>query len=370
MTAFEQFLNKTFLHNKTEQWLWFLGILFFGFLLKNISAKILGQFTYRLIKRETKGVSLAAFLGLLKRPVAFIISLTIISMALEEVVFSKKWRIIPLGKMPFTVFIERLLDAAFVVAVTWLLIAITRFIGLIWIEKAKETETKRDDQLVPFFRDLIVIGLCFISFFIILGFIFKQDVVGLITGLGIGGVALALAARETLENLFASFTIFFDRPFVVGDTVEVGNNQGDIENIGFRTTRLRTPDGSLLNVPNRLMVSQTVNNHTLREFRRIRFWLKLNNDTPLEKIESLVESIKEVLALNEFTNDAEQRPYVQFDNFGEYALEILVVYFVMKPDFREFKAIQAEVNLAILEEINRLNIKLAVPLSEVALRKE
>jgi MscS family membrane protein len=370
MNNFDNWLNTVFFHNKIENWLWFFGIILIGFLLKSLFSTLLSKLIYGLIKRETKGVSVLEFIRLIKKPIEFIISLTILTMAIEEIVFPKSWRVIPLGKMSFLNFVDKIFEALFILAITWLAVRITKFIALIGIEKAKETESKHDDQLVPFFRDLAISFLCFISFLVILGYVFKQDVVSLITGLGIGGVALALAARETLENLFASFTIFFDKPFVAGDSVEIGTTQqGDVEKIGFRTTRLRTPEGSLLNVPNRLMVSQNVNNLSLREFRRVKFWLKLSNDTPIEQIEELVELIKKMLALHPKTSHEEYKPYALFENFGEYALEVLVVYYIIEPEFREFKTYQSEINTEILRTLRSLGLKLAMPSQDIKVLK-
>lgn len=361
MNNFNAFLATKFYHNKIENWLWFFGILIIGFLLKNLFSTLLTRGIYKIIKRETKGVSAVEFLRLIKKPIAFLVSLVIVSWSFEQLEFATHWRVIPLGKMTFNTFIDKVLETLFIFTITWLLIGITRFIALIWAEKAKETETQRDDQLVPFFRDLFITFLIFISFFVILGYVFKQDVVSLITGLGIGGVALALAARETLENLFASFTIFFDKPFSAGDTVEIGTtHQGDVEKIGFRTTRLRTPDGSLLNVPNRLMVSQNVNNLSLRTYRRVKFWLKIKNDTPAESIEKLIVNIKKLIADHPKTNSEAIQPYVLLDAFGVNSLDILVVYFVSEIDYRLFKNIMADFNTAILAEIRVLDIQFAV----------
>ncbi len=366
MNNYKDWLKTVFFHNKIENWLWFFGIILFGFLLKSLVSTIFSKFIYRLIKRESKGVSVLEFIKLIKQPIEFILTLTILTMAIEEIDFPKSWRVIPLGKMPFVQFIDKIFDALFIFAITWLFVRVTKFVALIGTKRAKETDSKNDDQLVPFFRDLTIAFLVFISFLVILGYVFKQDVVSLITGLGIGGVALALAARETLENLFASFTIFFDKPFVAGDCVEIGaTQQGDVEKIGFRTTRLRTPEGSLLNVPNRLMVSQNVNNLTLREYRRVKFWLKLANDTPIEQIDDLTNAIKSLLASDIKTNHEDQQPYILFENFGEYSLEVLVVYFVFETDFRIFKEHQAKTNTEILKILNELNIKLMMPSQEI-----
>src|SRR6185369_10292037 len=124
------------------------------------------------------------------------------------------------------------------------------------------------DQLVPFLREAIKIIIGVFSFFFILGAVFHINIASLIAGLGIGGLAFALAAKETLENLLGSFTIFLDKPFVVGDVVKVGSAEGTIENIGFRSTRIRTLEKTLLTVPNKKMVDAELDNLTERVVRR------------------------------------------------------------------------------------------------------
>ena len=130
-------------------------------------------------------------------------------------------------------------------------------IGLILKKKAEATENKMDDQLIPFAIEIGKILAVIFAIFIILGNIFGVNITALATGLGIGGVALAMASKESLENLLGSFTIFFDRPFTVGDMVTVGSVTGVVEKVGFRSTRIRTFDKSIVTVPNKKMIDAT-----------------------------------------------------------------------------------------------------------------
>ena len=119
---------------------------------------------------------------------------------------------------------------------------------------------------------------------IILGNIFGIEITALAAGLGIGGVAVALASKESLENLLGSFTIFFDQPFTVGDIVTVGNITGLVEKVGFRSTRIRTFDKSLVSVPNKKMVDADLDNLGKRDVRRVKFYLGLTYDTKIDQI--------------------------------------------------------------------------------------
>jgi MscS family membrane protein len=359
MNNLQKILNNSFLFNPVENWFWFLGILIIGFLFKRIFSVIVSKIAYRLIKQETQNIPVTNFVDLLKRPVEFVISLLIVYSAIEEISFPKKWRIIPFGKIRVSEFADKLLDTLFVIAITWIIIRLVKFFALVFLKKAEENETKKDEHLVPFFRDIIIALIVFCSFFLILGFVFRQDVLSLITGLGIGGVALALAARATLENLFASFTLFTEQPFIVGDDIELGSLIGKVEKVGFRSTRVRHVDGSLIVVPNQMLVSQTLNNLTQRKHRRHKFFLRLKLDTPVDKIKLVVDEIQYLLDNNQDTSKHEG--HVKFDTIGDYSINLLVVFFAATPDYWESKDIREEVNYSLNKVLEKNNVELATP---------
>lgn len=359
MNKIDKIINTTFLYNSLENWLWFLAILLVGWLFKRVFSVLVSNIAFRLIKKETENVPVSSFVDLLKRPVEFILSLLIIYMAVDEVSFPRKWRIIPFGKMRVSDFSDKLLDALFIIAITWLIIRLIKFFAIVFVKKAEKSESKTDEHLVPFFRDIIIALIVFCSFFLILGFVFRQDVISLITGLGIGGVALALAARATLENLFASFTLFTEQPFIVGDDIELGELIGKIEKVGFRSTRIRHVDGSLVFVPNQMLVSQTVNNLSQRKDRRHKFFIRLKLETPLPKIKAIIDEIQELLIKNELTSDHES--HVKFDSIGEYSINILIVFFAATPDYWESKTIREDMNYEVSKILEKHQVELAQP---------
>jgi MscS family membrane protein len=359
MNNLQKILNNSFLFNPVENWFWFLGILIIGFLFKRIFSVLVSKIAYRLIKQETQNVPVTNFVDLLKRPVEFVISLLIIYSAIDEISFPKKWRIIPFGKIRVSEFADKLLDTLFVIAITWIIIRLVKFFALVFLKKAEENETKKDEHLVPFFRDIIIALIVFCSFFLILGFVFRQDVLSLITGLGIGGVALALAARATLENLFASFTLFTEQPFIVGDDIELGSLIGKVEKVGFRSTRIRHVDGSLIVVPNQMLVSQTLTNLTQRKDRRHKFYIRLKLDTPVDKIKLVVDEIQHLLDNNQDTSKHEG--HVKFDTIGDYSINLLVVFFAATPDYWESKDIREEVNYSLNKVLEKNKVEIATP---------
>ena len=355
----QKILDNSFLNNSLENWLWFLGILLVGWLFKRVFSILVSKIAYRLIKNETENVPVASFVDLLKRPVEFILTLLILYMAVDEISFPKKWRIIPFGKIKVSDFTDKLLDALFIIAITWIIIRLIKFFSIVFLKRAEETESKTDEHLVPFFRDIIITLIVFCAFFLILGFVFRQDVISLITGLGIGGVALALAARATLENLFASFTLFTEQPFIVGDDIELGEIIGKIEKVGFRSTRIRHVDGSLVFVPNQMLVSQTLNNLSQRKDRRHKFFIRLKLETPLPKIKMVIDEIQTLIEQHPQTSEHEG--HAKFDAIGEYSVNILVVFFAATPDYWASKTIREELNYEIAKILANHQAELAQP---------
>jgi len=153
--------------------------------------------------------------------------------------------------------------------------------------------------LVIFFRDFLKVVIGIIGFLMLLKASFSQPVGNLLTSLSIVGAAVALAAKESLENLIASFIIFFDKPFFTGDTVKANNITGTIEKIGLRSTRIRTGDKTLVTVPNKLMVDSVVDNWSMRTHRRAEIKLELSPKTTAAAIQQCIDAIKKLLQAKE-----------------------------------------------------------------------
>jgi MscS family membrane protein len=145
-----------------------------------------------------------------------------------------------------------------------------------------------------------------------------------LAGLGVGGLAVALAAQSTIANLIGSLLIVLEKPFRVGHDVKIGTSEGTVEDVGFRTTRIRTPDNSLVSIPSSAIVNTTVENLSVRAKRRQRFVVQVSHDTPREKLERLIAAIRQLLADNPLAEDGTFQ--VRLYNLGESSLEILVTF--------------------------------------------
>lgn len=188
-------------------------------------------------------------------------------------------------------------------------------------------------------------------------------VTSLITGLGIGGVAIAFAAQSALTDIFCFFTIFFDKPFEIGDFIIAGEHSGTVEHIGVKTTRLRALGGEQLVVSNTDLTGSRIRNYKTMQQRRVCFTLGVTYDTPNEKLEELPTRIQSIV---ESTQDA-SFSRAHFASFGAYSLNIEVVYFVLSSEYERYMDVNQTINLAIKAEFERCGVQFAFPTTTVQL---
>jgi len=180
-----------------------------------------------------------------------------------------------------------------------------------------------------------------------------------VAGLGVGGVAVALAARDSLANLFGSMLIMFEKPFRVGDTVRISGSEGTVEDVGFRSTRIRTLDNSLVSIPNNTVVNTTIENLAARVMRRQRFFLQITYDTDREKVEEFAARIEQLLVEHPVTNKGTIR--VRFNEFGESSLNILVYFYLEVRDITTELKEREDILFQIMEIARKLGVEFAFP---------
>ena len=251
-------------------------------------------------------------------------------------------------------------------AIYKIFVKVIDYIGLILKQRAAETENKMDDQLIPFAIEIGRILVVIFALFFILGNVFDINITALATGLGIGGIAIAMASKESLENLLGSFTIFFDRPFTVGDVVKVGTVTGLVEKVGFRSTRIKTFDKSVVTVPNKKMIDAELDNLGLRPVRRVKFHIGLTYDTSTEQIKNIVSDIQEMINSHEKTNEEGK---VRFQEFGASSLDIMVLYYVNSPKWEDLIDVKEDVNYKIMDIVKKHNSDFAFPSTSVYLHQ-
>jgi len=232
------------------------------------------------------------------------------------------------------------------------------------------TRTQLDDQLVPVIRKamrafvVIVVGL------FIAQNIFQWDIGALIAGLGLGGLAFALAAQDALKNLFGSVMIFTDRPFTMGERVKIGEYDGFVEEVGFRSTRIRTLTGHLVTIPNSKVADSAVENIQRRPAIRRVLNVTITYDTPPEKVSRAVEIIQEMLDARKDHFPADLPGRVYFDEFNAASLNLLVYYWFAPPDWWEYLSFTHDFNLELLRRFNEEGIEFAFPTQTLYLKQD
>jgi MscS family membrane protein len=362
-----QYLTSEILENKVTDILWLIIILGFGLLLRRYLSDFISKILYRFIRHD--GVSIYTCISLLRKPVNFLITLIIIYLSFSFLKFPISWHIPPAEVFGLRMILNKTFQGLLILAFAQIVAAIIKFIALIFQEKANITDSKMDDQLVSFFRDLSVVFSFIFAFLILLGSVFGVNVGTFVAGLGIGGLAIALAARETLENLFASFTLFLDLPFVVGDKIQLDKVLGRVEKIGFRSTRVRTDEGSLITVPNRLITAQSLENQTSRVFSGVEFTLKLQTDVAVEIIQEIVEEIQEYVKNHKMIYKPDTG-VTHFYGFGDNSLDVIVSYHVATNNSKKLKEVREEINLKIMHIIEQSKANYTVPIRKIIKEKK
>ena len=200
-----------------------------------------------------------------------------------------------------------------------------------------------------------------IAIYILAGFMVISElgynISGFVTGIGIGGVVLTLAAQDTAKNLFGGLVIFLDKPFVVGDWIEVENYEGTVEDITFRSTRVRTFENSLVNIPNSIISNASIINWSKMEKRRYRTNLCLAKDTPLEKLERFKTRVEDMLQSREAIFD--DSIIVKFDTIANNGLNVLICSYTDSVDYTSYLSEREDINCKIMKILKEENIELA-----------
>lgn len=220
----------------------------------------------------------------------------------------------------------------------------------------KKLSNKLDDSMFEFILKTIRAVIYIIAIFIVIALL-GIDISALVAGLGIGGVIITLAAQDTAKNLLGGFLIFIDKPFIVGDWVQIDTFEGTVEDITFRSTRLRTSENSLVNIPNSLVSEASIINWSKLEKRRYKANLCIDFNTPLEKLERFQIRVKEMLKDKEDIFD--DSIIVRFDNITSNGINIYICSYTNSVDYMSYLKEKERINYKIMQILDEENIKLA-----------
>lgn len=223
---------------------------------------------------------------------------------------------------------------------------------------AQKTDSTLDDQLVPLLRKTLKMFVIIIGTLFILANL-KIPIFPLLTGLSIGGLAFALAAQDTLKNFFGSIMIFIDKPFQVGDWITTNDIDGTVEEVGFRSSRIRTFRNSLIYIPNGKLADNTIDNHGLRKFRRFYTPIAINYDTPPELIEVFVTGLRGII--DKHSDTVKDNYHVYFNDMAASSLNIMFYIFFEVPSWKEELRARHEILVEIMKLAKEIGINFAFP---------
>ncbi len=345
-------LDKIYLGNTMEAWLYAIFI-------AGVSI-ILGKLLYWVIQKTLKAYTKKTdnnldfiFVDMIEEPLSLAIVLFGFWFAIDILTISDS--------------IKKFIDSAFyfliIFNIAWF---VTRLFDAVIekyiVPKVKESETDLDDILLPIIRKLVNFSIWAVT--IIIGVDNAgYNVTTMITGLGIGGLVFALAAKDAVSNLFGGFIIFSDKPFNINDRIILNGFEGYVREIGLRSTKLETLEGRIVTMPNSNVTDNPVLNVSKEKARKMKTILGLTYDTSVEDIELAKTILANIIEKNEHTKDA----VIAFDSFGDFSLNILFIYWIKSGS--PIAKTQDAVNMQILREFNQNKLNFAFPTQTVILEK-
>jgi MscS family membrane protein len=344
--------------NTLNNYFWFLFFIALGFIVGWIVVYFSKNIFVKLTKyTKTKIDDIIA--KILAKPLPFkIVIITIFfNIGFKYLIVSQWW----------TNFIKQASFLVYVFAITLFLIKFC--IGIIeeYLESyAQKTDSKYDDQLIPLLKSLIRIILFIIAILVVLSNL-GYNISALLAGLGIGGLAIAMASKDIVENFLAGIVIFVEKPFKMGDILKTSDGLGVVEEIGIRSTRVRTFDGTIVVVPNRILSSNAVENITERPTRKENFVIGLTYGTSVSKMKKAKEIVAKILEKKK--DVIAETKFIAFESFGDFSLNIRVVYYVKELDYAKYLDIKDQVNIEIKKQFEKEKLDFAFPTQTIHVKK-
>jgi len=347
-----EFLDQVFLANTIREYLITAGMILLALFVSKVLSRYIAHVICKIFRRSWKTFDQQTFVDLVLNPLSFFLTIIIALIALYRLNFPAQLNII-IYKYTTLQILHAIGTIILIISFIRLLLRIIDFIARILEKRAASTFDQNDNQLIIFFKDFFKVLISIIGLLMLLRFAFNYHIGSLLTGLSIVGAAIALALRESLENLIASFVIFFDKPFTTGDLVRVQNITGNVERIGLRSTRIRTEQKTYVTVPNKQMVDSILDNLSLRSERKNELLLHVNRQTPSEKVEEAMKTIREYLA-----NEKDLLTYnVLLNDVTLQGIIILVSFSTLPMPMDRFNSIKQDINLFAIQTLERLEIK-------------
>ena len=360
----DELLDKVWLDNTLRSYLIAAIIILVVIIIKKYIAQYIAGLIFYFVKAIWKDVDKKSFISLVAKPLGFFLALFVSIITLYKLRFPAVLDV-DIYRITLKEIFHVIASLVLIVSFIRLLLRIIDFIAIILHIKADRTHHLDDNQLIVFFKDFFKVLLCIVGLLMILKFTFGYKISNLLTGLSIVGAAIALSLRESLENLIASFIIFFDKPFSMGDTVKVHNYSGVVEKIGLRSTRIRTDQKTFITVPNKQMVDSILDNHSMRTQRKGELRLEVRLSTASATLEQLIDGIRKITNRREIENST-----VLLQDISSSAFVILIEYFTGPITQAEFNPVKEQLNFEILKLMELLDVQLAGSSTDVRITNQ
>lgn len=325
-------------------------------LLRRIFLKYVLKFIQKLSKKARSSFFTHTF-NSIEQPIGFIfvvLGLYVALMYFPYLDYSNQW-------------VSKIFRSLIIFSISWGLFNFSSASSAVF-EKIRDRYGLNMDQiLIPFLSKGIQFIIIAISFSIIAQE-FNYDVNGFVAGLGLGGLAFALAAKDAIANFFGGIVIIMERPFSIGDWIQTSNVEGTVEDITFRSTKIRAFTQALVTVPNATLANSVITNWSKMGKRRVDFHLGIQHDTPKHKIESVVSQIESFIKSHPGVH--EESILVKFDQFDGNSLDLFIYFFTKSTVWGDYLEVKENVNFKILEILEEEDVSLAAPVSTVVIESE
>lgn len=320
------------------------------------------RFTFFVLRKihnyflKNDGLAFAKVLKKLAHPISLLVALSFVDKIYPSLQFG-----LAINKWVF-------IGIHIVQTVFWIYVflKLVKVIMHVYSEFTEKTHSKLDDQLVPILNNFLTGVVIFIGVLKMLT-VFGIDTTTVIAGASIGGLAVALASQDTVKNLIGTFMIFLDKPFHIGDWIEAGEVVGSVEEVGFRSSRIRAVDTSIYQIPNSKLSEIVINNKGLRLYRRYNTKLGLRYDTPPELIEAFVKGLRELIIAHPETRSESYN--VEFTGFGDSALLIMINVYFKSLEWGTEQSSKHRLHIAIVKLAKALGVDFAFPSSSLIIEQ-
>ncbi len=340
------------------QYIAFILLSALSFLLYVIAKRLAFFFLKRILYKYTKNKSseVNSTLKKLAHPISLLIAIWLINKILPSLQFG----------LEINSWLFLALNIASTIFWIYVFLKLAQVLITLFHEYTQKTESKLDDQLTPILRNFATVVIIIFGIFKLL-ILFGVDPTTILAGASIGGLAVAFASQDTVKNLIGTVMIFIDKPFHIGDWISAGEVVGTVEEVGFRSTRIRAADTSIFQIPNSRLSELVINNSGLRLYRRYNTELGLRYDTPPELIEAFVKGVREIIITHPDTKSDSYN--VEFTGFGDSALLILMNMYLKDLAWAKEQQSRHQIHIAIVKLAKGLGVDFAFPSTTVMIEQ-